>query len=571
MKVQSVRIIYAISALLFVAGIVLPPQSVVDYFLPLEFGEYRDLLVQGVWAFRLALVLDSLACILLVRMKGVFVPSEGSRRSVFSFSAREIAILMLIMAGSVLIRLPHFSDGFGPDEIFIYQSLMTRDLPGLLARAENHRVLYALAGKLSCGILGPSEIAARIPALLFGILSIPLVYLMGRKLINSTAGYLSAVLLGLSTFHAWYSQDASMYTMVFFFSVISLLVLPEALDVGRLSMWFGWGGATFLALYSQWYVGFSLFVGEGIYVLLLVLSRRCPIVRMQAFAVVSVCVLAALVTVSSISLPRLPEFIMRMSDIEFRGPVMDNIVLFGQWLTHTYSAWPYQVYFWLLCAAGAVLVFVRSPVTLLYLLLPSIVMLMHWVVTPNKVICSRYGILALLPVVVLTAAALVKIGDFFLALVPGRMRWVAVALVVALTIPLICSAGQSFMVYYSKERYPFRVIARSLSKLNTEHQPVYVSAFGCDKFKFYEPVAINIASYDELRRYFTSTGSFWFVYWFPSYHYDMPSDLKKELERRGKLKLKYTGFPVSVTEHDYEMFGWYVEAGARSGRTESSP
>lgn len=70
--------------------------------------------------------------------------------------------------------------------------------------------------------MGQSESTARLPSALFGILTIPLVYEVGRLCFDQEVGLVSAIFLSLSPFHIWFSQDARMYAMAAFLSSASV-------------------------------------------------------------------------------------------------------------------------------------------------------------------------------------------------------------------------------------------------------------------------------------------------------------------------------------------------------------
>jgi len=65
-------------------------------------------------------------------------------------------------------------------------------------------------------IFGLSEFSARFPALIFSVLSIPAVYILGKKLFDSRVGIISAALIALSPFQIWYAQEARVYSMAVF-------------------------------------------------------------------------------------------------------------------------------------------------------------------------------------------------------------------------------------------------------------------------------------------------------------------------------------------------------------------
>jgi len=67
-----------------------------------------------------------------------------------------------------------------------------------------------------------SEWSARFVPCLIGVMTIPLIYYLSRELLGKSAAMLSAAFLGLSTWHIYWSQNARGYTLLLFFSLLSM-------------------------------------------------------------------------------------------------------------------------------------------------------------------------------------------------------------------------------------------------------------------------------------------------------------------------------------------------------------
>ncbi|MFQ5342357.1 MAG: glycosyltransferase family 39 protein, partial [Anaerolineae bacterium] len=95
-----------------------------------------------------------------------------------------------------------------------------RRLPELLAlvSGSDHPPLYFLL--LHLWLRGTAfgqpatEYLVRYPSVIFGVLLAPLIYVFGRQLLGEHAGLLAALLIAISPFHVWYSQETRMYTLV---------------------------------------------------------------------------------------------------------------------------------------------------------------------------------------------------------------------------------------------------------------------------------------------------------------------------------------------------------------------
>lgn len=100
-------------------------------------------------------------------------------------------------------------------------------------------------------VAGISEIAVRFPSAVAGILALPAVYLLGRRLAGPQAGLIATGLLAISPYHIWYSQEAKMYSIVALFAIVSTLLLVEALDSGDRKFWVGYVVMTTAMFYTH--------------------------------------------------------------------------------------------------------------------------------------------------------------------------------------------------------------------------------------------------------------------------------------------------------------------------------
>jgi mannosyltransferase len=102
----------------------------------------------------------------------------------------------------------------------------------------NHVPLYFLMLR-PVSLIGGSETILRFPSVVFGVLSIPMIYQVGRLCLGKSAGLLGAFLLALNPFHLWYSQEARMYSMVAFSVLGSIYFFLRAIKENALKSWGG--------------------------------------------------------------------------------------------------------------------------------------------------------------------------------------------------------------------------------------------------------------------------------------------------------------------------------------------
>ncbi|HEX8231118.1 MAG TPA: glycosyltransferase family 39 protein, partial [Chloroflexia bacterium] len=116
---------------------------------------------------------------------------------------------------------------------------------GLRGAYDPHPPLYYALVKLAT-ILAPEVSAGRLLSVIAGTLTIPLVYVLGRKLFNPWAGLVASAVVSLSPLHVWYSQEARQYALTFLLVTLSYYAL---LSFYREPRW-GWAllyGASTLA------------------------------------------------------------------------------------------------------------------------------------------------------------------------------------------------------------------------------------------------------------------------------------------------------------------------------------
>jgi mannosyltransferase len=92
-------------------------------------------------------------------------------------------------------------------------------------------------------VFGDSETRLRLLSAMFGVLTIPLVYALGRTIRDHRLGIVSALLLAISPFQVWYSQEARGYSLLTFgataamWGVAYLLRHPERSASMRAAGW----------------------------------------------------------------------------------------------------------------------------------------------------------------------------------------------------------------------------------------------------------------------------------------------------------------------------------------------
>jgi mannosyltransferase len=111
----------------------------------------------------------------------------------------------------------------------------------------------------------------RLPALVFGTLLVPAVFILGRNLFGTLAGLVAGLLSAVMPFAVWYSQEARAYTLLMLLTTLQMYFAFAAVKRGRAISWVGLAGFTILNLYTH-YVAIFATVAMAVYVGLFLLN-----------------------------------------------------------------------------------------------------------------------------------------------------------------------------------------------------------------------------------------------------------------------------------------------------------
>ncbi|MCZ7567196.1 MAG: glycosyltransferase family 39 protein [Ardenticatenaceae bacterium] len=140
---------------------------------------------------------------------------------------------------------------------------------------EPHPVGSYFAEKVWLGLAGHSEFGLRFLSVWFGVLAVALLYRLARRLgLGVAPARLGMLLLAVSPYAVWHSQDARMYTLSLAMTVASTLLALEVLHRQRWPAWLAYIVVSLLALHTHYYAAFIL-LAQNVFVLsTAVLARR---------------------------------------------------------------------------------------------------------------------------------------------------------------------------------------------------------------------------------------------------------------------------------------------------------
>jgi len=187
--------------------------------------------------------------------------SAHARRLIADPSAVTAAVAALTVAALALRLAGAFGQDLFGDEMILYHVVHGRSLADALdvmARTEKTPPLGFILDWLT-GHLGAGATSTRIPSVVLGTATVPVVYALGRRLLGRRQGLLGAGFAALSPFAVFYGVENRSYAMAAFFVVASTLALLLALDRAQPRWWWVvYAAAVAAAVYSHYTAAFPL-------------------------------------------------------------------------------------------------------------------------------------------------------------------------------------------------------------------------------------------------------------------------------------------------------------------------
>jgi len=118
-----------------------------------------------------------------------------------------------------------------------------------------YNVLLACWGYLG---LADGEWTARLFPALIGTMTIPMVFVVGKRLCSERIGLVAAFLLAASPFHVLHSQDMKCYILLPLVGTYCVLLFLKAIDRNTWPSWLAYGICAAMACYTEFFAGFLL-------------------------------------------------------------------------------------------------------------------------------------------------------------------------------------------------------------------------------------------------------------------------------------------------------------------------
>ncbi|HSX18647.1 MAG TPA: glycosyltransferase family 39 protein [Candidatus Saccharimonadales bacterium] len=164
-------------------------------------------------------------------------------------------MVLVILIAATLLRLATLNQSLWLDEAINLNNAASLDFKTLLLKyslSDFHPPLYHAVLKLWIMLAGTSEVSARIPSVVFGVLTVYLTYLIGKKLFEQKTALIAATLMATGPLAIYYSQEARMYSMAAAAAAASVYFFVSILKKDKLINWIGFITSTTVLLYSDY-------------------------------------------------------------------------------------------------------------------------------------------------------------------------------------------------------------------------------------------------------------------------------------------------------------------------------
>ncbi len=167
----------------------------------------------------------------------------------------------LLTAIAFLLRISQLDQTLIGDEVSTYQDIFGHSFRSVLSTvhtgAENSPPLYFLLAWFTSK-LGDPTVWIRVPSLIAGTLTVPVVYLIGRETIGRLGGVIAAGVLALTPFAVYYGIEARPYATMTFFVAVSTWALLRAVRTSSARWWVLYTLASAAAAYCHYTCAFVL-------------------------------------------------------------------------------------------------------------------------------------------------------------------------------------------------------------------------------------------------------------------------------------------------------------------------
>lgn len=311
----------------------------------------------------------------------------------------ELLVLIITLIGGCM-RIYHLTDqSLWLDEVFTYnvaQLSFVQIWNFTVSTFDVHPTIFYWLEHIALLVFGNTTFALRIFPAIFGTLTIPLFYYIGRELTDSKPfGILMSVILTITTFHIYHSQDARMYSLYVFFFSLALYYLIKFYHSNKVTH----SLIAFLCVALCVYTHFTgLLVGAILVLLSLIMRNKNMIYGSIAFVLACLPILPTIISVIFLT-PGNPFYIEGGRVVAFVG--MDAVI---RTITYLLGSSSFSIILFLLSILGIFRFFEKNYKLSLFFITFLIISFITIGVLSYKIPLEPRHFIYLLPIIIILIA-----------------------------------------------------------------------------------------------------------------------------------------------------------------------
>ena len=409
--------------------------------------------------------------------------------------------LALLLGG--VLRCWNIDQSFWWDEIWSTMTYVKAqslwNVVSTLGYYFNNHILYSLLARAFIAVLGESELVARLPAVLMGLLAIVALFQFGKACLGVPAGSLASLLLTFSAFHINHSSEARGYSGLVLFSILASYYFIKGLKENRSTSWMAYALFTVLGFYSHIFM-VAVSVSQFFSALIFVGGRKWASgkidISQRALRNFFLALLCAGVTTLLIYSPVLPAFFRNLGRMQVvtvsRVPFIGSLLLS---LFPGCNSSAGGILYSILFVAGLYGIFKKDPTLFLYFFVLCVFPLFLYLVINPMFVFERYFIFTLPVVLLIVSQAIVGLTTQLRGIYKNGVTMAVLAFLVFLQVPAI---GTTLNQDRQNYREAIRYIEGEMSD-GTEDL-IFALGYAGEHFKYYasDSTIATPETFDEL-------------------------------------------------------------------------
>lgn len=233
-------------------------------------------------------------------------------------------MIIFVLLVAFILRLINLNQSLWLDEAINILAAKNYSFVGIIveyAKGDFHPPGYFIILWIWGRLLGFSEVSMRFPSIIFGLLTILLIYLIGKKLFSNKIALLSTLLLSINPLHIYYSQEARMYSLAAMAVLLNIFLLIKIIKEAKTNLFF-LILSNLLILMSD-YIAYFIFPAQLIFLLLF---KQREILKRWLLALISAIALSiwwipiflSQLDVGSVASSRLPAWKLIVGGFDYK-------------------------------------------------------------------------------------------------------------------------------------------------------------------------------------------------------------------------------------------------------------